>query len=101
MPRGPLNIGCVSLVAVVSKASCDRCVDRIATYIRCDRSDSTTVAIRVQGQEVVILEAMKMEHTVSAPSKGTVVLANYTEGELVDEGAALVTLKSPDPSARG
>lgn len=42
----------------------------------------------------MILEAMKMEHTVSAPAAGTVDLAHFAEGELVDEGTVLITLKS-------
>lgn len=45
-----------------------------------------------QGQELVILEAMKMEYTVLAPRAGTVDVQHYSEGDLVDEGAILITI---------
>ena len=41
----------------------------------------------------MILEAMKMEYTVPAPSAGTVDAAHFAEGDLVDEGAVLLTLR--------
>lgn len=47
----------------------------------------------------MILEAMKMEHTVSAPCTGVVVLATFAEGDLVDEGATLVTIGPLDAGA--
>lgn len=46
-----------------------------------------------QGQELMILEAMKMEYTVPAPSGGMVDAAHFAEGDLVDEGAVLLTLR--------
>ncbi|MEB1609438.1 acetyl/propionyl/methylcrotonyl-CoA carboxylase subunit alpha [Xanthomonas campestris pv. campestris] len=47
-----------------------------------------------RGQALVVLEAMKMEHTLHAPSDGTVAAYLVTEGELVAEGAALVEFVS-------
>jgi 3-methylcrotonyl-CoA carboxylase alpha subunit len=41
-------------------------------------------------QPVIVLEAMKMEHTLRAPSRGIVVAFRYAAGEQVDEGAELV-----------
>jgi 3-methylcrotonyl-CoA carboxylase alpha subunit len=41
-------------------------------------------------QPVIVLEAMKMEHTLRAPSRGVVVAFRYAAGEQVDEGAELV-----------
>ena len=43
-----------------------------------------------RGQPILILEAMKMEHTIAAPADGIVDAINYAVGELVDEGAALI-----------
>jgi 3-methylcrotonyl-CoA carboxylase alpha subunit len=45
------------------------------------------------GQALVVLEAMKMEHSIRAPHAGTVKALYCTEGELVSEGAALVELE--------
>jgi 3-methylcrotonyl-CoA carboxylase alpha subunit len=43
-----------------------------------------------KGQPLLVLEAMKMEHTLSAPSDGTVKSVRYAVGEQVPEGAELV-----------
>jgi acetyl-CoA carboxylase biotin carboxyl carrier protein len=45
-----------------------------------------------EGQVVVILESMKMEMPVEAPSKGTVSSIAVSEGQAVEEGATLVVL---------
>ncbi|MDG2523883.1 acetyl/propionyl/methylcrotonyl-CoA carboxylase subunit alpha [Stenotrophomonas sp. HITSZ_GD] len=51
---------------------------------------------RVQrGQPLVVLEAMKMEHSLNAPADGTLKAYRVREGELVAEGAALVEFE-PD-----
>jgi 3-methylcrotonyl-CoA carboxylase alpha subunit len=41
-------------------------------------------------QPVIVLEAMKMEHTLRAPSRGTVAAFRFAAGEQVDEGVELV-----------
>jgi 3-methylcrotonyl-CoA carboxylase alpha subunit len=41
-------------------------------------------------EPVIVLEAMKMEHTLRAPSRGTVAAFRFAAGEQVDEGAELV-----------
>jgi len=46
-----------------------------------------------RGAQLVVLEAMKMEHVVTAPRDGTVAAVHCTEGELVQPGVELVTLK--------
>lgn len=46
-----------------------------------------------QGQDVVILESMKMEIPVASQWSGTVIAVTCAEGEFVDEGKALVTLE--------
>ena len=44
------------------------------------------------GQPLIILEAMKMEHTINAPTAGTVAEVMYAAGDLVDDGAELLKL---------
>src|SRR2546425_609764 len=46
-----------------------------------------------KGQPLLILEAMKMEHTITAPADGVVKLINFAAGEQVLEGAELITLE--------
>jgi 3-methylcrotonyl-CoA carboxylase alpha subunit len=46
-------------------------------------------------EPVIVLEAMKMEHTLRAPSRGTVAAFRFAAGEQVDEGAELVDFR-PD-----
>lgn len=61
---------------------------------------STVVAVlkkqgdKVQkGDPLLVLEAMKMEHTIRAPRDGTLADIFYTIGAQVDEGAELLTLE--------
>ncbi|HEY7242086.1 MAG TPA: acetyl/propionyl/methylcrotonyl-CoA carboxylase subunit alpha [Burkholderiales bacterium] len=46
-----------------------------------------------KGQALLILEAMKMEHTITAPADGVVKEIHFAAGEQVVEGAELVTLE--------
>ena len=43
-----------------------------------------------KGEPLVVLEAMKMEHTVASPADGTVSEVRVTAGQQVDAGAVLV-----------
>ena len=43
-----------------------------------------------KGQPLLVLEAMKMEHTLSAPADGKVKSVRYAVGEQVAEGAELI-----------
>jgi 3-methylcrotonyl-CoA carboxylase alpha subunit len=61
----------------------------------------TVVAVMVaagdlveRGTPLLILEAMKMEHTIVAPAPGRVAAVNYAAGERVREGADLVDIES-------
>ena len=45
-----------------------------------------------RGAPLVILEAMKMEHTIAAPAAGVVAAVHYRAGDRVAEGADLVDL---------
>jgi 3-methylcrotonyl-CoA carboxylase alpha subunit len=44
------------------------------------------------GQALAVMEAMKMEHTISAPKDGTVAELLYAPGDQVAEGAELLKL---------
>jgi len=46
-----------------------------------------------KGQALLILEAMKMEHTITAPADGVVKEIHYGAGEQVLEGVELITLE--------
>ncbi len=45
------------------------------------------------GEQIVVLEAMKMEHTINAPEAGELTDIFYPIGAQVNEGEALVALK--------
>ena len=44
------------------------------------------------GQEVAVLEAMKMENSIEATHDGTVTAIHVSKGDSVLEGAAVVTI---------
>src|SRR3546814_5823273 len=46
-----------------------------------------------QGQELLVMEAMKMELSLKAPRDGVVAQVRTAEGEFVDADASLVTLE--------
>jgi 3-methylcrotonyl-CoA carboxylase alpha subunit len=46
-----------------------------------------------KGQALLVLEAMKMEHTITAPTDGVVKEVHFAAGEQVLEGAELMTLE--------
>ena len=46
-----------------------------------------------KGQALMIVEAMKMEHTISAPHDGRVAQIYYAAGEQVAEGAQLLVME--------
>ena len=46
------------------------------------------------GQPLAVMEAMKMEHTISAPQDGTVAELLYAPGDQVTEGAELLKLQA-------
>jgi len=62
----------------------------------------TIIAVNVKagdhvakGSALLILEAMKMEHTIAAPGDGVVEHVYFRAGEQVKEGAELVVLAKP------
>jgi 3-methylcrotonyl-CoA carboxylase alpha subunit len=66
----------------------------------------TIIAVHVKagdrvarGAALLILEAMKMEHAISAPGDGVVEQVFFRAGDQVKEGAELVSLVKPDAAA--
>jgi 3-methylcrotonyl-CoA carboxylase alpha subunit len=47
-------------------------------------------------QPLLVMEAMKMEHTIRAPAAGKVIEFYYDAGALVDGGAELVNFAVSD-----
>ncbi|HET9199521.1 MAG TPA: acetyl-CoA carboxylase biotin carboxyl carrier protein subunit, partial [Dehalococcoidia bacterium] len=52
------------------------------------------VSVR-SGETVAILEAMKMEHQLKAPTDGIIAEIYVDEGDRVDEGALILSLGAP------
>jgi acetyl/propionyl-CoA carboxylase alpha subunit len=52
------------------------------------------------GQPLIWLEAMKMEHTITAPSDGVLVELNVRPGQQVDVGAVLARVENTEEGTR-
>jgi 3-methylcrotonyl-CoA carboxylase alpha subunit len=48
-----------------------------------------------EGEALVVLEAMKMEHTIRAPYRGTIEAVRFSDGDQVEADAVLVVVR-PD-----
>jgi len=59
------------------------------TVVRVEAAPGDAVTV---GQVLVVLEAMKMEHSVRAPRGGTVARVGVTVGDAVNQGAVLAVL---------
>jgi propionyl-CoA carboxylase alpha chain len=54
------------------------------------------------GQPLIWLEAMKMEHTITAPTDGVLAELNVDTGQQVEVGAVLARVEAPhEPEAKG
>jgi 3-methylcrotonyl-CoA carboxylase alpha subunit len=65
--------------------------------VRIVAEPGTTVA---KGQPLLILEAMKMEHTIRAPAAGTVNKINFVLNDLVEQGALLLDFTPAETAAK-
>ena len=45
-----------------------------------------------EGQDLMVLEAMKMEHRIKSPKAGEVTKLHYQQGERVDMGSVLAEI---------
>jgi len=54
-----------------------------------------------RGEPLIVIEAMKMEHTVAAPADGVVEAVRFAVGDLVEEGAELIALAAPERQQGG
>lgn len=45
-----------------------------------------------EGDVLMVLEAMKMEHSIRAPHTGVVSAVNFAVGDRVEEGSVLVAI---------
>jgi 3-methylcrotonyl-CoA carboxylase alpha subunit len=50
-----------------------------------------------RGAPLIVMEAMKMEHTITAPGAGVIEKVMYANGEQVKEGVELLSLRRNDP----
>ena len=50
----------------------------------------------LRGAPLIVLEAMKMEHSISAPADGKIAQVHYVAGDLVEEGAELIAFEAED-----
>lgn len=63
------------------------------TVVRVETEPGADVA---EGQTLVVLEAMKMEHRIAAPAAGTVAELNVAAGQQVESGAVLAVVGRTD-----
>ncbi|ODS96421.1 MAG: 3-methylcrotonyl-CoA carboxylase [Lautropia sp. SCN 69-89] len=87
---GPLTLGYAPPLAHVGEEAADE--SRLTAPM-----PGKVIALMVEagakvsrGQPLLVMEAMKMEHTISAPADGEVATIRYAVGEQVAEGAQLV-----------
>jgi 3-methylcrotonyl-CoA carboxylase alpha subunit len=52
------------------------------------------------GQTLLVIEAMKMEHSIRAPHDGVVKQIHYQVGARVRENSTLIELGAPDTTAK-
>jgi 3-methylcrotonyl-CoA carboxylase alpha subunit len=53
-----------------------------------------------RGEPLIVIEAMKMEHTIAAPGDGVVEAVRFAVGDLVEEGVELIALTALERQQR-
>jgi len=51
-----------------------------------------------EGQSLLVMEAMKMEHRIAANQTGTITAIHHAEGEQVESGAVLIDIEAEEDS---
>ena len=59
--------------------------------ILCQQGDTVE-----EGQTLIVMEAMKMEHRIAATESGTVAVIHHAVGEQVDAGSTLIDIESDE-----
>ncbi|MEH6651964.1 MAG: acetyl/propionyl/methylcrotonyl-CoA carboxylase subunit alpha [Motiliproteus sp.] len=96
-----LQFECQRHTEVHSDADSDQqgslCAPMTGTVVAVLKEAGTAVKA---GEGLIVIEAMKMEQTISAPIAGTVSEVFFSAGDLVDEGAELLALEptNDDPA---
>jgi propionyl-CoA carboxylase alpha chain len=54
-----------------------------------------------KGDVIVVLEAMKMQHTITAPVDGVVAELDVSVGQQVESGAVLAVIEAPESPEAG
>ncbi len=92
LPGGPLRFAQVTHQGEHSQGDADKALQAPmnGTLV----ANLVAVGDRVTtGQALVVMEAMKMEYTISAPFDGTVTALPFAEGAQVADGTALIALE--------
>jgi len=94
-PRGPLDLRCAPRFTDPADAVAEGSLlaPMPASVAAVPVAEKDTVA---KGQAVVVLEAMKMQHTVSAPTDGVVAQIDVAAGQQVEAGAVLAVIEESE-----
>jgi propionyl-CoA carboxylase alpha chain len=94
-PRGPVHLIALPRFpepgSAVEKGSLVAPMPGNVIRLGADVGDAVTA-----GQPLIWLEAMKMEHTITAPSDGVLAELNVNTGQQVEVGAVLARVESPE-----
>ena len=94
-PQGTLSLTVVPTFVdpsdVVAEGSLLAPMPAAVVQVAVQQGDTVT-----KGQTIVVLEAMKMQHTISAPTDGVVAELSITEGQQVESGAVLAVIENEE-----